>query len=484
MHSQLTQVQKDSGRLPAKTPGPGFPLQSFGCAKRISAAIPGAWAKTGRRPRNILACLILACAAPLCAQNSAPKPEDFAGRVSLSAREGRLMHLELPETVYRLLARAGQKDICVFDSGGTPVPFEIRPAPRVNETPPPLEVPFFPWTAGEDNLPGQVNIEIAPDGAVISVHSRGNTSPAKTSSYLVDLSGLPRQPESLLLEMRETPEPWNSFAVLRFSENLSGWQSYGGRQALAFLEQDSPANRSALELPGNKAPYILLTTGENSPPLLKVKARFRARTRPETLRETVLPGTKSEDGFSVSYTAEGFYPVAALDFLLSGADSIDVEILRRSSEEEPWSFWNSGTIFRIGEGENMKKNKPWTGPAPYPCWKISSRGGVPFASVPGMLLVWEPLRLVFLARGKGPWILAFGNPGFTLAGSLPLQFQEQETLPASIIAGSEILRQPAPQIPAREPAWKHWLLWGALILAVAALSAMAWRLARLMRKQE
>jgi hypothetical protein len=439
------------------------------------------------RPGGFLslpACLFLACAACLAAQSATAKPEDFAGRMGLSAREGHLMCLELPENVYRRLARADIGDIRVFDSNGTPVPFELRAAPPASETPQPLDVPFFPWTAGESNPPTGVNIEIAPGGALISVRSGEDAPPAKTPSYLVDLSGLPYTPESLLLDIKETPRPWNSAATLRYSEDLSAWQSFGGSQPLAFLGQrDSAANRSALRLPGNKAPYVLFTTGENTPPILGVKAGFGTRARPE-LRETVFPGTKSGDGFSVSYTVGGFYPGAALDFLLPQTDSIDVEILCRNSGEESWSFWNSGTIFRVGEGSELRKNKAWAGNTSYRHWKINSRGGIPFDSVPEMFLAWEPLRLVFLARGKGPWILAYGNPGFAPAGNLPPQFQEQETLPASVIEGSEILQPPAPEIPApTPPAWKHWILWGALVFAVAALSAMAYHITKLMRKQ-
>jgi hypothetical protein len=412
------------------------------------------------------------------------KPEDFAGRMSVSAEEGRLMRLELPENVYRRLMRSDRADICVFDSSGTPVPFEIQETPRVSQTPPPLEVPFFPWTAGENSLPRHANIEIDSDGAVIKVYPEKISVPVKTSSYLVDLCGLPNTPLELVLEIQETGKPWNSSIALQYSENLSEWKRSGGQQTLAFLGETSPrANRNTVSLPSTNAPYILLTATETTPPLLKVWARFPALTKPETIRTTVFPGTKSEDGFSVSYTAEGYFPGTALDFVLPGPDSIDVEILCRSSAEDSWSFWGDGTIFRIGEGGDMRKNKAWTGEASYPYWKISSQGGVPFAAAPDMLLVWEPLSLVFLARGKGPWILAYGSIRFAPPGNLPRQFQEQQTRPA-VITGSEIWQPPVPQIPDQEPAWKRWILWGALILAVGVLSAMAYYMTKLMRKQE
>jgi hypothetical protein len=279
--------------------------------------------------------------------------------------------------------------------------------------------------------------------------------------------------------MEETARPWNGSLILQYSKDLNAWNRFGGRQTLVFPGQtESQTNRNSVNLPGQDAPYVLLSMDKNTPALRKVTAVFNTLTRPETLRETVFPGTKSGDSFSVSYNTEGCFPGAALDFLLPGADSINVEILCRNSEEDPWQFWDEGTIFRIGAGPDLRKNKPWTGKTSYPFWKINSRGGIPFASVPGLLLTWEPYSIVFLARGKGPWILAYGNRDAAPAGNLPRQFQDQETQPA-VITGSEI-RQTR---PAKEPAWKQWILWASLILAVAALSAMAYYMAKSMRKQ-
>jgi len=75
---------------------------------------------------------------------AAAKPEDFAGQMDIRAKEGELMYLELPENVYRRAERRDLCDIRVFDAGGMPVPCELNQVPRVEETPPPVSLVFFP----------------------------------------------------------------------------------------------------------------------------------------------------------------------------------------------------------------------------------------------------------------------------------------------------------------------------------------------------
>jgi hypothetical protein len=95
---------------------------------------------------------------------------------------------------------------------------------------------------------------------------------------------------------------------------------------------------------------------------------------------------------------------------------------------------------------------------------------------------WLPARLLFVARGGGPFELAYGNPRAEFNG---LRIE-------SVVPGYDPLRNTDyPQASAGEPHplggdrrlgvpidWKTWILWAVLVGGVTALGGMAWRLMR------
>ena len=437
---------------------------------------------------SIVSCLFLAAA--LYAAPEAPKPEkaakpdDFAGQMTISAQAGQLMYLELPENVYRHAERRDLRDIRVFDSGGTPVPSELRSVPRTEETPPPVALSFFPWTADEKD-PGREagKIEIDSSGTIIRVNPGSAVRiVTKEKSFLIDLSGLSYSPVSLVLDLEKTTRQWNSQAVLQYSGDLSVWRKSGDAQVLTGFggAKGAPADKTTLKLPdGLKGSYILISLGEAVPPLRGVSATFKSVSRPSLVRESLFPGTKSQDGFSVTYAPGGYFPGTEIDFILPQADSLKIDIYCRYSEDDAWQAWNSGPLYLITSPER-KKNAPWRGEANAPFWMIKSRGGLPFASVPEMRLVWEPLRVVFLARGAGDWILAYGNRNFGPTGEALPALRDQIPLAASVKGEERWKARQAEGVPAP---WKQILLWSVLVLAVALLTTMAFFMARSMRKK-
>jgi hypothetical protein len=449
----------------------------------------------------LLACMVpLIFAAPSAGAAPEEKPsvpaaklEDFAGQMTLSASEGELMYLELPEDVYRHVERSDLGDIRLFDSGGTPVPFEIRRPPGIRYTPPPAGIPFFPWTPGDGNSPPkQADIEINAAGAVIKLNT-GSAAPGKTQkplSFLVDLSELPFPPLSLSLEMGEGDEQFNSSVTLQYSGDLADWRLFEKAQTIARYGTGAAGNKNILVLPEAETPYIMLSFGETAPPLRKVMANFKTITRPETVKESLFPGTKSEDGFLVSYAPGGYFPIIGIDFLLSQADSLRVEIKNRFSEDLPWETWARGNLYRFkadtsaaskAERSAIRKNKAWEGTSRAPYWLLRAEGGLPFASVPEMLLIWEPYQVVFLARGTGPWILAYGNRDYgPVSDSWLTPARDQKLLPASVTGGERY----TPRTPetAAQRDYRQWILWGVLILAVIILSGLAWLMAKSMKE--
>jgi Protein of unknown function (DUF3999) len=114
--------------------------------------------------------------------------------------------------------------------------------------------------------------------------------------------------------------------------------------------------------------------------------------------------------------------------------------------------------------------------------RVEPKGGGIGAGVPKIHIGWVAQRLVFAARGAGPFQLAYGNrdakpmaysidaliPGYQTAAEFAVK---PATLGAAVTLGG------APRLRAAAD-YKKWILWAVLVLGVAALGLMAYRLAR------
>jgi hypothetical protein len=146
-----------------------------------------------------------------------------------------------------------------------------------------------------------------------------------------------------------------------------------------------------------------------------------------------------------------------------------------------------GRVYRFLSGDSVRTNEPFTHPriaSAGPYWELEALGETSFETIPECYIIWQPSRLIFLARGTGPWILAYGDaecPPVTQGG---LALSPDDTLSPATITG-ESRYAPGPVQPVREsPAWSQWILWGTLLLAAALLSVLAFFIARSMKNSD
>ena len=115
---------------------------------------------------------------------------------------------------------------------------------------------------------------------------------------------------------------------------------------------------------------------------------------------------------------------------------------------------------------------------------MDPRGGGVGGGPLGLTAGWVAHRLVFAARGAGPFQLAYGRrdatpAAFPIATLIPNYKPDAELDVARAEVGTQ--RPLGGPAPLRAPVdWKRWTLWGSLGLGVALLGWMAMRLARQM----
>ena len=189
-------------------------------------------------------------------------------------------------------------------------------------------------------------------------------------------------------------------------------------------------------------------------------------------------------------------PVDRLALLLPDINTVaQVEIHSRRSANEPWRQVMVSPVYRIQSATGELVSDPVVAPdAPHRYWrvKVDPRGG----GIGGGKLVlragWLPDQIVFLTRGSGPFELVYGSavsqPGAAVpvASLLPqgdASFENADVgLPQASVGERREAGGPARLLPPPPPgSWRIWVLWSALLAGVAALAAVAWKLARQMR---
>jgi hypothetical protein len=251
---------------------------------------------------------------------------------------------------------------------------------------------------------------------------------------------------------------------------------------------EATLQRNALFLPETARRYLLLQFAGNEVPIASISARaVFGKTTPD-IRETIIPGALAEDKRVVSYTLPGRFPVIAVGFDLPQADMMAVRLLGAYDLEHRYYQYASGFIYRLEkDGVTITGEAfPLTDSCRY--WKLEAMGDIPFASAPGMRVRWQPRDILFLARGKGPWTLAFGRQTAVQASAWPMLAQS-DARPAKEIA---LLppREPAaassaaaPPPPAAKEEDRGWILWAVLVVAAVFLAGATLWLVRSMGKK-
>ena len=115
-------------------------------------------------------------------------------------------------------------------------------------------------------------------------------------------------------------------------------------------------------------------------------------------------------------------------------------------------------------------------------------GEAPPSAPPRLEFAWQPDRLVFLAQGAGPYLVAYGSATVKpalfslealLGKSSQADLKPQMVRPgAPFELGGKALAGARPPLP-----WKKIGLWGVLLFGVALIGAMSFSLHSALRKE-
>ena len=187
-------------------------------------------------------------------------------------------------------------------------------------------------------------------------------------------------------------------------------------------------------------------------------------------------------------------PLAGLALTTPRANSLlPVRILGRNEASQPWRLLAQTVVYRLADagGEAVNPSVALHGASAR--WlRVEASNGADLATAQLQVTAeFEPLQLVFVATGDGPFQLAAGHAREQAGCVAPrhdhLRFgtsRKPEDLPVASI-GTSIVSTPDTGpltrfLPSAVPA-KTAVLWGVLLAGVLLLAGVAWSLLRQLR---
>jgi hypothetical protein len=453
--------------------------------------------------RFSLLALAAALVAPGAALASEPRMQDFAWTAPLTV-DGRdaLYVAELPLAVYAGSVADSLADLRVYNGAGEIVPYALRSV----ATPDALRragvpVPIFPvWGKPGTEIGGvSVRVNQGRDGTIVNVQSDApGDAPQRIAGYLVDTSALDERLQALEFEWPEDSDGYVGRARVESSDDLARWAFVGEGPLVALRHAGHVLAQKRVEVKRVKAKYLRVSwpAAQAIPPLTAIRAEpiDSPVATPRTWHTVVAtPGERpGEYLFDLGASA----PFDRLRLDLPNANTIvPVEFLVRAKPSAPWRLAASATVYRLTQGgQSFVSADTVVPPTRERYWMVRAdpRGGGLGNGVPKLSAGFIPQQVLFVARGAGPYVLAYGAARVA-SGALPVAtlvpgYRDDKPLEAAHAALGEPRAQtrapsPWPAWLALDPGdWKKLALWAVLVIGVALLGWMAWRLSAQMNK--
>lgn len=453
--------------------------------------------------RSLLALLL---APALCL--AAERPQDFAFGVPVQV-DGReaLYEVEIPASVYQGITRPDLGDVRVFNADGEPVPFALEPRPPQRaQKPQPIAVRYFPLYGEQpSDLDGlRLKVEKSGAGTVVSVKSESGEALAKRRllAYLVDVSALKQPYEALELDWRQDSASYATNLRIEASDDLKSWTTVVSQAPLVRVDHDGQRlEQRSVEFQPRTAKYLRLSWPAfaradgpgRAEPLELTGVMVRTgdiALEPERAWKETLPEAGERPG-EYLYDLGGQFPIERVRFTLPQENTIArVELLSRADPRRDWQLVTGGVIYRLTQQGHQVSSPDLTVPTNadrYWLLRVDQKGGGLGSGLPRLSAGWVPQKLVFAARGKEPFQIAYGSSKVQ-AAAYPIEtvvpgwrsdqrpkLVHAELLPERLLGGAAALHRPFN--------YRVWGLWSVLALGVVLLAWMAWRLSKQMQMQ-
>ncbi len=453
------------------------------------------------------------CAGALAGALAAPPtPASFSHRAAIGVSAATPFHqLALPLAVYQGAQRADLADLRVFNGAGEQVPHALlRPEASAVAEERQVPVPLFPITASAA-APDQLTVQVRRNGddTLVSVRQ----PPAAAAGALVrgvvlDVSRTPAgELHALRLQLGAADGAFHPF-TLETSDDLQHWRILRDDAQMVKMEhggQRIDNDSVSWDGPSGKYLRLLWDTPESAPPIqaaLVSATRTNWRAAPMLWSAPLAP-VQSQDS-RYEYLLPGRMPLERLRIGLPQTNTlvpvaVEEYVDERARHARPgrWIGIAQVVAYRLQspQGDATSPDVVLNGaPRERLRLAVDTRSGGLGALAPTVQVGFVPHTLVFLARGAGPFSLAWGAPDAPQAalplatlvpgyrGDRPLAAAPATLAAPDTVAGAPAL--PASPAPVAQKPLSKGILWAVLVLGVLVLGGMAAMLLKQMKGKD
>ena len=426
-------------------------------------------------------------------------PQDFAYGVRVEATEkSPAYRVRLPLAVYQGVVHPNLADLRVFNANNEVVPYEIRrQKSSATEPGPKARLPLFPLRGDARAALDALRVTIQSGGTSLNLNApNAEQAQSTVHAYLMDARGFNAPMSAIEIEWPNEAPDFAGMVDVEASDDLSAWRMVSHAAPIANLRANNERLiEKRMEFRSTKAKFWRITWVANDAPfVLSAAVAERARDVIEAKRlKLAVAGepVESRPG-EFAYDLRASLPVDRINIELPQRNSVaTVAVWSRTDAKEIWRAVARQGVYRIDQqldGGNEELNN-----APLRIdidsdryWLLRFEKSEDVGSgAPRLQVEWIPHELLFVARGEGPFVVAYGS-----ATAKAAETRIADLVPRLAIAvakasdpfdlGGSVRREPEPTpFP-----WKTVALWSVLLIGVSVLGWMALRLLRQMSRGE
>lgn len=463
------------------------------------------------------ACALLLASTTAIAQTAASDtPADYTHAVPLTVSgKNALASVRLPPPIYLNSRSARLADLRMFDATGKALPFAlIQPWGQSDSSRKQIAAKIFPAppvsrTATQIN--SDIEIKTTADGSVTSVTTRHNPRAGAAASdmgaLILDLGAAQGAIDALVFTLPDGMDNYQADVALEASKDLRDWEE-AGSASLSWL---SNANRETLSsnrmsIDARSFRYARLTWRQGTPlQFASIVAESPVSTEvAPAIDSVVLQAKPGKFAGDLAYDAAPAIPVQRISVQFAAqnvvmpaqlGEYVELPTVKGDSATR-WDFRPrmQATFFKLTQDGKLRQGGDIAlDEAHVSRWVLRPLQAA--SAQPTLRLSWTPASAVFMASGSPPYTLYVGRdkaeaanqdvaavaPGFSAA---ELQALEQATVGQVRVSGIKASVASDAEAAGKAARWRVMLLWGVLLLGVAVLGAMVWKLMGQMNKPE
>ena len=454
-----------------------------------------------------LAALALAAVA-FAATAADPAPYRYRAPIVVEA-PAPFVELALPPAAYAHVEQDDLRDLRIVDARGERVPFAFLPSRATVHTSEEVReatlYPLPPRPSAAGVWPSPVDVVV--DGDRITVHRHGGdatvaAAPRASGGWLID-SGETRAgdppPRSLRLRWSAPAEFTATYSV-ETSDDLRQWRSAGSGQLMALQSARGALTQPIVGIGAAPGRFVRLVWADAATaPLVTgatavVAARHQVSVEPArelTLTPSAPASAAASDPATrraLEFDLGGAMPLLDIDLrFASGTHVAPVRLYGRTRSDRPWRELGGAVFYRLERGNDVGTSPAVALPGTVRFVRVvpDERAAALDAKSVSLVVHASLASIVFATQGEPPFRLLAGSSDAP-AGALPVamvvpQLESERARFGSAKVGDFAADADAARAAddaARLARLRPWLLWAVLVVGVAVLGALVWRLAR------